>query len=81
MVFVWDFDNVGSFCSEPEEWLFLLELSKDNWRLLEDGISVDSIPGSVENKDMKHHVSSSSIFNVQKVPKIIFTISNTIKKN
>lgn len=34
---------------------------------------------SVENKDMKHHVPSSSIFNAQKVPKIIFIISNTIK--
>lgn len=45
MVFVWDFDNVGSLCSEPEEWLFLLELGNDNWRLLEDGILVDSIPG------------------------------------
>lgn len=45
MVFVWDFDNVGFFCFEFEEWLFFFELSKDNWCLLEDGILVDLIFG------------------------------------
>lgn len=64
MVFVWDFDNVGFFCFEFEEWLFFFELSKDNWCLLEDGILVDLIFGLVENKDMKYYVLSSSIFNV-----------------
>lgn len=45
MVFVWDFDNVGFFCLEFEEWLFFFELSRDNWCLLEDGILVDLIFG------------------------------------
>lgn len=67
------------FVLNPRNDYFFLNLAKIidvYWKMV---FQLIQFLESVENKDMKHHVPSSSIFNAQKVPKIIFIISNTIK--